>query len=421
PVCINTPAFVLTGGAPAGGTWSGTGVTGNMFDPAVAGIGTVIITYSHIDVNGCSSSDSKPLTVNPLPSSAGAITGTSILCQGATGMYSVPGILNATTYNWNLMPPTAGTITGSNSSISISFSAAFTGIATLNVAGFNGCGPGNISPDFSITVNEKPVVSYTHCTDSVTTFNAKPFALKGGLPLGGTYSGPGASAGIFNPAVAGTGNKTILYTYTNTWGCTSMISKTITVVNAPLFSCGSFYKDVRDNRNYLTIQIGSQCWMAENLNYGIQITSNNNQRDNCIPEKFCYAENAGNCTSGGGLYEWDELMTYSTTAGSQGLCPPAWHIPTEAEWNLLYSNFINNGFAASALKYSGFSGFNSLISGTEHANKTFDYNGFGSFHWSSTVHGDQKAWAHGMNDPDPSVSFYPSNRNHAFSVRCVKN
>jgi hypothetical protein len=51
--CINYPAFELTQGAPAGGTYSGPGVTASTFDPAVAGVGTHTLTYTYTDENGC--------------------------------------------------------------------------------------------------------------------------------------------------------------------------------------------------------------------------------------------------------------------------------------------------------------------------------------------------------------------------------
>lgn len=63
PVCINTPAFTLTGGSPAGGTYSGTGVTGNQFNPSTAGYGTFPITYSYTDGNGCSATSSQSISV----------------------------------------------------------------------------------------------------------------------------------------------------------------------------------------------------------------------------------------------------------------------------------------------------------------------------------------------------------------------
>ncbi len=64
------------------------------------------------------------------------------------------------------------------------------------------------------------------------------FALTGGSPDGGTYSGPGVSNGMFNPATAGGGTHTITYSYTNMAGCTGTCTFTITV-NATACPSGS--------------------------------------------------------------------------------------------------------------------------------------------------------------------------------------
>jgi len=268
-----------------------------------------------------------------------------------------------------------------------------------------------------------PIVSFTSCFDTITTINAKPIKLKGGIPLGGTYSGPGVNSltGVYTPALAGVGTHTITYTYTNAAMCSA--SKSISILNLPssILSCGNPLTDVRDNKVYQTIQIGTQCWLASNLNYGTILASSQDQRDNCISEKYCYNDNPTNCINHGGLYQWDELMLFDETPADQGFCPPAWHIPTENEWNTLFAIFINNGFAGSPLKYSGYSGFNALLSGARHINKGWDFQGFATFFWSSTTRSDNKAWAHGMNDADPSVSLYPSSRVNAFSVRCLKD
>ena len=62
-VCINTPAFALVGGSPAGGQYSGTGVSANMFDPSDSGYGTFLITYTYTAANTCSSSSQQTITV----------------------------------------------------------------------------------------------------------------------------------------------------------------------------------------------------------------------------------------------------------------------------------------------------------------------------------------------------------------------
>ena len=112
-------------------------------------------------------------------------------------------------------------------------------------------------------------------------------------------------------------------------------------------------------------------------------------------------------------------MQYQAAAGIQGLCPPAWHIPTEAEWFVLESGLYGQGNAGDSLKSGGFSGFNALLSGARAINKSWEFQNFATFFWSSTPSGSTQAWAHGMNDIDPSVSIYPSFRDNAFSVRCV--
>lgn len=93
--------------------------------------------------------------------------------------------------------------------------------------------------------------------------------------------------------------------------------------------------DPRDNQAYKTVTIGTQTWMAENLNYGNQIDGSVNQMDNPIIEKYCYDDNANNCATYGGLYQWNEMMQYITTEGTQGICPTGWHLPTDDEWKTL--------------------------------------------------------------------------------------
>ncbi len=63
-VCVYNNASPLTGGTPAGGTYSGTGVTGGNFDPATAGIGTHTITYTYTDGNGCEGMATQDITVD---------------------------------------------------------------------------------------------------------------------------------------------------------------------------------------------------------------------------------------------------------------------------------------------------------------------------------------------------------------------
>jgi hypothetical protein len=64
-VCADTTTILLTGASPAGGTFSGTAVSGTIFDVSVAGTGTFTITYTYTDANSCTNSATSDITVDP--------------------------------------------------------------------------------------------------------------------------------------------------------------------------------------------------------------------------------------------------------------------------------------------------------------------------------------------------------------------
>jgi uncharacterized protein (TIGR02145 family) len=348
------------------------------------------------------------------------LASTNPFCPGNSVTFTATPANGGTnpSYQWKVNGVNAGT----NSSIYVYNPVNNDSVRCIMTSNLN-CVSGNPASSGKIIMNGTlaSVVTFPACFDTITTTNAQPFKLKGGIPLGGTYSGAGVTNGIYYPAVAGVGIHQITYSYTNAALCSASAHSNLHTFIPSNLPCGSPLTDIRNNGVYPTIQIGNQCWMAANLNYGSNITSSQDQRDNCQPEHYCYNDDLINCNTNGGLYQWDELMQYDNTPVIQGLCPPGWHIPSEADWQILFAHYINNGFAGSPLKYSGFSGFNALLSGTRHINKSWDLKGFAIFFWSSTVHGTNKAWAYGMNDTDPSVSLYPSFRNNAFSVRCLKD
>lgn len=62
--CLTNSTFAIPGASPAGGIFSGTGVTGSSFDPST-GIGVYTITYTYTDANGCTAIDNDDILVNP--------------------------------------------------------------------------------------------------------------------------------------------------------------------------------------------------------------------------------------------------------------------------------------------------------------------------------------------------------------------
>jgi gliding motility-associated-like protein len=144
------PAVNNLVGNPAGGIFSGTGVTGNTFSPTIAGVGgPYTITYSYTDANGCSNTTTQQTTVI-----AGAnITASAVsnsICAGTSTTFLATG---GQTYTWS---PSIGL----NSSISASPTAQPNVSTTYSVIGIdvNGC-TGTAS--ISLTVTPLPNVTAT--------------------------------------------------------------------------------------------------------------------------------------------------------------------------------------------------------------------------------------------------------------------
>jgi len=429
PFCLGTPvtftATPVNGGVSPAYQWLVNGIP--------AGTNSPILTYipASLDLVSCILTSSLPDCITNNPDTSAAITmigfpglpadvtitaAPSPSCQGVSVTFTATPVNGGSnpSYQWQVN----GVNVGTNNPVYTYIPATLDLVSCIMTSNLV-CVTNNpvSSLQLPVSISPTPAVTFTPCFDTITTTNAKPIKLKGGIPLGGTYVGPGVSANIFNPATAGPGTKTIVYTYTNSALCSA--SATARIFNFPfsIFNCGNNLIDIRDNNVYPTVQIGSQCWFAANLDYGIQIPETAHQRDNCISEKYKSA--VGSPQSA--VYQWDEMMLYDNTPGLQCICPPGWHIPTEIDWNTLFANWTNNAFAAAPLKYSGYSGFNAFLLGARHQNVQWDYQNFATFFWSSTAYGPYKAWAHGMNDPDFSVSYYPSLRSNAFSVRCLRD
>src|SRR5664280_117303 len=218
-MCIrdSSTTYTLTGGSPSGGTYSGPGVTGTNFSASVAGVGTKTITYTYIDINGCSGSATNSIVINALPvvSFGGTLTAQCI---------------SSTTYTLTGGSPSGGTysgpgVTGTNFNASV----AGVGTKTITYTYSNGC---TSSATNSIVVNALPVVSFGG-TLTAQCDNSTTYTLTGGSPLGGTYSGPGVTGTNFNASVAGVGTHSINYTYTDVNGCFNSATNTIVVNPIP--------------------------------------------------------------------------------------------------------------------------------------------------------------------------------------------
>ncbi len=197
---------------------------------------------------------------------------------------------------------------------------------------------------------------------------------------------------------------------------------------------------------YNTIQIFSQCWLRENLNVGEMVEGNIEQSDNGTIEKYCYKNEPDSCTKYGGLYQWWEMMQYTTQQGVRGICPPGWHLPTDEEWKVLegavdsqygvddpeWDSLYFRGYdAGTNLKIT--SGWNENGDGTD----LFGFSGLpggfrvdiGYFYligdyghwWTSTEDSDISAWYRHLDYLNPGVGRYGRHEAFGFSVRCLRD
>jgi hypothetical protein len=208
-ICDTSSAIALSGGLPAGGTFSGPGVSNNQFDPGVAGVGTHVIVYSFTDVNGCSSSASASITVNDcsctLPATPTNMQGPTKPCPGNSYTYSVVNVAGVT-YNWTV--PVNATVTngqGTNA-VTVSFASNFTsGKVCLNAV--NACGPSaarckSVSRNIPATPSTIQGNTGGFC-QSTQTLTINPvtgaFSYNWTLPTGTTYiSGQGTTSLTFS-------------------------------------------------------------------------------------------------------------------------------------------------------------------------------------------------------------------------------
>jgi hypothetical protein len=219
--------------------------------------------------NGCSGTSSN-ITVTVYPVADVNFTPVSnTLCSAQETNFSLSSHVAGSTFTWTATGSSGnvnGFSSGSGNSIVQTLNNTGTSIETVTYDAqptANGCS--GTPKEAVATVNPVPAVTYTLCHDNITTLAAQPIKLAGGIPLGGTYSGSGVTATVFNPAIAGIGNHTITYTYTNYLGCSRNAAQLITVVNVPAFICGNNLTDIRDNTHYPTVKLGTRCWMASKL------------------------------------------------------------------------------------------------------------------------------------------------------------
>ena len=213
------------------------------------------------------------------------------------------------------------------------------------------------------------------------------------------------------------------------------------------------FTDERDGQTYKTVKIGTQTWMAENLNYAYtgvpyNVTPNSSISYTSDSTSWCYRDSVEYCTKYGRLYTWaaamDSVGTLSTngkgcdweaectpTYPVRGVCPDGWHLPDSTEWETLFAALGKQSPTGKRLKsasgwYSSGNGTDAYAFSALPAGYRYDWGGFGyegreAFFWSSTEDGSYYAYHIYLRYDNGSANLNDGKKNHGKSVRCVKD
>ncbi|HRZ41833.1 MAG TPA: lamin tail domain-containing protein [Bacteroidales bacterium] len=231
PGVVNTGTFVPVPGNLTGFTWSHNGVVfaTNLIDTTV-GPWTNPGTYNYVAsyVTPCGTL-TDTVSVNVM---LATVTGTSQICEGDSAMISISF---SGTGPWTMI----GSDGSGNDTFNVPTSPWVmyvnpTTTTTYTVVKFADAGNVFVNSGESITVNVTPAPVVALGTFAPLCSSAAPLTLTGGTPTGGTYSGPGVTAGLFDPSVAGAGMHTITYAYQDSTSlCYGYATQQIEVLAGP--------------------------------------------------------------------------------------------------------------------------------------------------------------------------------------------
>jgi len=249
----NTPSYSVAAVAGATsytwslpGGWTGTSTTNIITTTASATSGNMSVTAG----NACGSSPAQTLsvTVNTIPATPGAISGSISLCAGAGATnYSVATVAGATSYSWNL----AGGWSGTSTTNIISATPGSSG--TFTVSAINSCGMSS-AQTLSVTVNALPFVS----VNSGTICSGNSFTMVASGANTYTYSSGPVVSPIITSSYSVTGTSTAGCVSSNTAISNVTVNATPTIsVNSGSICSGQSFTMVPSGANTYTYQGGS--------------------------------------------------------------------------------------------------------------------------------------------------------------------
>ncbi|MFC2111442.1 T9SS type A sorting domain-containing protein, partial [Bacteroidota bacterium] len=222
-VCVDAASFTLSGGSPSGGTYSGTGVSAGSFNPATAGVGSHLITYTYTNLNGCTDSVTKIQIVHATPNVS--FSTLANICSNDTSILLSGGL------------PLGGTYSGlgvNNGMFDPLIAGVGSHIIKYIYTNLNGC---TDSATQIQIVHASPNVTFISLSD--VCLDAPVDTLSGVSPLGGIFTGAGVNGILFNPVLAGVGYHSLTYSYTDSNSCSDTAIQHINVFGLPIVNIGS--------------------------------------------------------------------------------------------------------------------------------------------------------------------------------------
>jgi hypothetical protein len=227
-VCLGSGQNINLTGNPAGGTFSGTGISGNTFATTGLSAGFYPVTYTYVNSNGCTSTAQTTLVIRPTVT-ATANPASSVICSGQSVTLSA-NTGTGLSYQWSL---NGNPISGANQG---SYTATAGGTYTVEVTS-GGCSA--VSNNATVTIDVPPSLSVsgnlTICRGTSTTLTVSGADSYLWTPNIGL-----SAANISNPDV----NPNVTQTYTiygfrNGSNCVSTQTLTVTVNNPPVVDAGN--------------------------------------------------------------------------------------------------------------------------------------------------------------------------------------
>ena len=339
---------------------------------------------------------------------------------GTTQLISVPYAMHSNTSN-NLNTPTPGlpgqvlTVAKDGNPIWVSTLPTVVTTNISNVTSNSAVSGGNVVSDGGSPVSDRGIVWSTIPNPTVSL---------------STITNNGNGLGIFSSTLNGLVSKSTFYARvyaTNSVGTgygNEISFTTSDITNVMGIPCAGTptVKDINGN-SYNTVQIGTQCWTKENLRVSkfrdgsiIPLDESGGTTGNSSAQiwsirstgaRTVFGHNPANFALLGYLYNWYAI------SDPKGLCPSAWHVPSDAEWTTLTTFLGGESVAGGKMKSisttywnlsnvapTNESGFSTLPGGYRVNDGSFNNINLNAFLWSATELDKNDAWHRYLNYND---------------------